>query len=293
MHRYMRAIGFSRELSRSEYQKLVSGSCRKAERKNYTSADGKTMIFEFCKDFGDGIGICVRGEYDDEDNLHYDYSFPYLDGTGISSCESITVERHAEKESYAGVCDELKVGVSLIFYLKNMVAYLKYKNSGRLPVMSTSLTLSALSVKGSILFPIEKQKEDIKKDKVKSSRRNRLLEQARNGDEEAIENITINDMDTSSVISQRILREDVYTLVDTSFLAYGVECDQYSVIAEILECKTTVNSLTGEKIHIMKLSANDLEFDLCINDSDLLGEPMVGRRFKGVIWLQGHINYPD
>ena len=33
--------------------------------------------------------------------------------------------------------------------------------------------------------------------------------------------------------------------------------------------------------------------DVCINEKDLLGEPKEGRRFKGVIWLQGRLNYPD
>ena len=34
-------------------------------------------------------------------------------------------------------------------------------------------------------------------------------------------------------------------------------------------------------------------FDVCINSEDLMGEPAVGRRFKGVIWMQGNINYED
>lgn len=43
----------------------------------------------------------------------------------------------------------------------------------------------------------------------------------------------------------------------------------------------------------MTLECNDMDLDICINEKDLLGEPDVGRRFKGVIWLQGNINFPD
>ena len=32
---------------------------------------------------------------------------------------------------------------------------------------------------------------------------------------------------------------------------------------------------------------------ICINDRDLYGEPAEGRRFKGVVWMQGVINFPD
>ena len=33
--------------------------------------------------------------------------------------------------------------------------------------------------------------------------------------------------------------------------------------------------------------------DRRINEKDLYGEPQVGRRFKGSIWLQGYINFPE
>jgi hypothetical protein len=34
-------------------------------------------------------------------------------------------------------------------------------------------------------------------------------------------------------------------------------------------------------------------FDVCVNKGDVTGEVAEGRRFKGNIWLQGRINYPD
>jgi len=76
-------------------------------------------------------------------------------------------------------------------------------------------------------------------------------------------------------------------------MPYGVECDQYSVLGEIKDCRQIRNSFTGEECYIMTVSANDLLFDVCINKEDLYGEPAVGRRFKGVIWMQGYVNYPD
>ena len=42
----------------------------------------------------------------------------------------------------------------------------------------------------------------------------------------------------------------------------------------------------------MTLECNEMTLEVCINKIDLYGEPMVGRRFKGVVWLQGYINYP-
>ena len=51
------------------------------------------------------------------------------------------------------------------------------------------------------------------------------------------------------------------------------------------------NILTGEDICQLTIESNDMQFDVCINKSDLLGEPAVGRRFKGLIWLQGQMHF--
>lgn len=41
----------------------------------------------------------------------------------------------------------------------------------------------------------------------------------------------------------------------------------------------------------MKLNVNELQFDICVPVSETMGEPEIGRRFKGTIWLQGYINF--
>ena len=50
------------------------------------------------------------------------------------------------------------------------------------------------------------------------------------------------------------------------------------------------NIYTKEEIYRMKIESHDLEFVICINSKDLLGEPQPGRRFKGQIWMQGTLN---
>lgn len=205
----------------------------------------------------------------------------------------MSVERHADKESYAGVCDDIKVGVSLIFYLQNMVPYVKAQYENTLPIRGTTLTLSGLSLKGSILLPISKNEKQKQKVQKASMNRNQLIDAARKGDEDAIETLTLEDMDTYTSISKKILTEDVFSLVDTYFMPYGVECDQYSIMGEILDISLRTNRITQEEIYVMRLSCNDLQFDVCINKQDLYGEPQAGRRFKGVVWMQGYINYPS
>ncbi len=292
MHKYMRAIGFSKFSDRREEQRLITDIIMNATHRSYTANGEETILAEFCKDFAQDIGIAVCGEFDAEEKFTYDYFYPYLRGTGISSCEDVSVERHADKESYAGVCDDIKIGVTLIFYLQNIVPYVKAQTTDMLPVTGTTLTLSGLSISGNILLPIGKDEDEIRRVQKESISRNQLIAAARRGDEDAIESLTLEDMDIYSSISKKILTEDVFSLVDTFFMPYGVECDQYSVMGEIMNISLRVNKITREEIYVLRLSCNDLEFDICINKNDLYGEPQVGRRFKGVVWMQGYINYP-
>ncbi|MDE6531515.1 MAG: DUF3881 family protein [Lachnospiraceae bacterium] len=297
MHKYLRAVGFSNITSKKELQKLVKKAVRTASRKSYTSLDATMdndcLYAEYQAEFGERIGICVRGEYDENNVFSYDYCFPFLRGDKVSSIEDLSVERHIEKISFAGIVDDLKVGISVIFYLQNIITYLKLVNANRLPIHGTSLTLSALSDNGKILLPIRKNKRDIQRIQNYNYNKSQMLAAAKNGDEEAIENLTMEDIDTYSLLQKKIHNEDVLSLVDTYFMPYGVECDLYSILGEIISCETVVNTMTGETIYIMGLDVNDLVFDVCINQQDLMGEPAIGRRFKGTVWLQGYINYPE
>lgn len=293
MHKFLRAVGFSKLKSKKQINELISIVVQKADERLYTSLDEEIMLAEYDLYCGENMGICVRGEYDENNQFLMDYYVPFFKGSRISSYEDISVERHAEKESYAGICDDIKVGVSLIFYLQNVIAYLKRKHAGRLPVQGTSLTLSALSTQGKIIMPIQKNEKDVKRTSQMSKDRNRLIAQARKGDEDAIENLTLDDMDTYSNIAKMIVKQDVLSLVDTYFMPYGIECDQYAIMGEILDVSKVKNPITKEEIWQMTLNCNDLIMDVCINSLDLYGEPDIGRRFKGSIWLQGMIHFSD
>ena len=49
------------------------------------------------------------------------YYFPYFEGSGITTYADIVIERKIEKEQYVGMCEDSKVGISLIFTVQNGV----------------------------------------------------------------------------------------------------------------------------------------------------------------------------
>ena len=75
-------------------------------------------------------------------------------------------------------------------------------------------------------------------------------------------------------------------------MPYGVECDLYSILGEIVEFSEGKNKISNEELYFMTVECNELTIEVCINKEDLYGEPAVGRRCRGIIWLQGYINFP-
>lgn len=293
MHKYLRAVGFSNLSDREQYDELIKNIALDATDRVYTSYDDKYMIAMYTKDYAPGVGISVVGVFDENNRFFFEYAYPYVRGNNVSSYEDISVERHSDKESYAGVCDEARLGVSLIFYIQNVVPYIRVKNAGLLPIRGTSVTLSALSLEGTIVMPLAKSEDSRAQAKKSGTERMKLVEAARRGDGSALESLTLNDLDTYSAVSRKIVTEDVFTLVDTYFMPYGAECDLYSILGEILLIENLTNNLTGDELVKLTLVCNEIILDICINKQDLYGEPAIGRRFKGIIWLQGNINYPN
>lgn len=290
MHKFLRAVGFSMYQKKKDIKALLRCLCADSAYSKCLQIDRDTFFYEMRSEVAPGIGIAVFGELNERDELEVEYYYPYLSSEGITSKAECSIQRHTEKETYAGLLDEYKVGISLIFYLLNSMEYREQCMKERHTVKVESASLSALSIHGKILLPVKKTAKQIERARVSSKNRDDLLEAAKNGDEDAMESLTIEDIDLYSQASRRVMKEDIYSIIDTCFMPSGIECDQYSVIGEIKEVELKKNRMTGEEVYDMKLECNDLSFRVGINKMDLLGEPQVGRRFKGRIWMQGRVN---
>ena len=157
--------------------------------------------------------------------------------------------------------------------------------------VQTSVTFSGLAQGGMILLPVNKNEQQILNEKRASDTRRELMNAARKGDQAAIETLTFDDMDLYSKVSKRLANEDVFSIVDTYFMPFGAECDMYSIMGEILAVRERINRMTGVRLYQMRLNVNELTFDICVPADSVMGEPEIGRRFKGTIWLQGYINF--
>ncbi len=289
MHSFLRSVGFSKIIRDADIYQYIQMTIDAPDmRSSYQKPDGE-MFVELKKEFGYRTGLAVCGCYLDQ-NFHVEYFYPYFRGSYDSTQEEIEIQRHADKHSYAAICDDMRMGITLIYYLQNISEFFKHTDGQTISKTGTTV-LSALSTEGSIILPIEQYDESREKRIRRLQKRSNLISAAKDGDEEAIENLTVEDMDLYTMLSQRVVSEDLLSIVESCIMPYGVESDQYSVIGEILDLSQSKNMVTGENMVIMTVSSKDIIYDICINEADLLGEPQIGRRFKGKIWMQGMVKF--
>ncbi|NLJ89707.1 MAG: DUF3881 family protein [Clostridiales bacterium] len=290
MHSYLRAIGFSEIKDRKELEKILSMIMDEpTDKKTYKINDHKTVT-EISKDFSKHIGITIRGEYDDNGTFHLGHYFPYVKSQYLSTNEEISVIKRVDTDAYTVMCDDVRFGVSLMFYLQNVIDFLSGEKTLKFD-KKFPIYLSALSTRGKILLPIYHDEKLRKSNNAEIQYRRNLIAEAKKGNQEAIDSLTIDDIDIYAMISRRAKHEDIYSIVETSFTPYGSESDNYSILGTIVEVEKEVNDYTKEEVYMIVVNCNDVIMPIVLNKKDLYGEPAVGRRFKGTIWTQGFVEF--
>ena len=291
IHNFFRSIGFRELKKNADLYKILEDVVNHPDEQAMSEDENGNEFACFSKNFSSEFGISVCGNFLNENEFHMEYYYPFFKGSFISTYEPVEIEHHSSKESFSGICDEIKLGVTLIFYIENVIDVLREKKYYKHHITAENTVLSGLASSGKILLPIMKTSRQLAKKEKSSEQRLNLIQKAREGSQVALENLTLNDIDIYSMLSRRINKEDVLTIVESSFIPYGIESDQYIIIGEILNCYKVENLLSNELVWILSINCNELKFDICINEKDLLGEPKIGRRFKGRIWMQGYVNF--
>ena len=293
MHKYLSAIGFKHIESKEQLKKLLEFTETSFQYEKTVKIKDELELSERIKHFTKDMGILLAGSYDKEDSYEREYYIPFFLGKGEKKFDELAIERQISKNAYVGACEYPGIGITIIYYLQNAVEYLSELKFHQLNKESVTLTLSGLASEGKILLPVMQENVSFVEKEETIRKQSKLLKEARSGDESAIESLTMQEMDTYSMISKRIATEDVLSIVSTYFMPCGLECDQYSILGEIIRYEKRENSLTKEKLYVLTVECNHLEFDVCINEEDLIGEPEIGRRLKASIWLQGRLNFEE
>ena len=336
MHKYLRAVGFSNFQNKSQIDDFFKENLKDENLiSTYISQDMR-LCGQYNIQVCQGAGVSVIGEQEKNQLALMDFYYPYLKGYDYTLIQECTIERHSDKDSYAGIIDDYRMGIALIFYLTNGNVYNSLiKNFKPVDIKIDRIFLSALSIGGRIILPIDKKElsgnEFADKSKINEEYED-VLNVSEVADEDSDDYIDEDDdsvedfMDEHPITTRligdiddfsegiggkalsigigiklprdpigeqemRLKNEDLYSIVETSIVPYGIECDKYQIVAEILSVNRKENKFTGETLVEMRVDAMGLQFNLMINENDLEGEPLPGRRFRGVIWLLGEVEF--
>lgn len=275
MHTYLRAVGFSNIKKLTDLDKLLGIIMTSfTERITHRINENEDFV-EITKYFCEGIGITIRGAYDENGDFHLEHYFPFIDGKVCSTKQQLTISKKVDTTSFSCMCDDMRLGVSLIFFVQNSIDYIKLTNANRIKNVKVPMYLSGLSVEAKILLPIEKNKKSIEHMSEEYLRRSKLIAEAKEGNQEAIDNLTIEDIDRYAMVARRTRKEDVYTIVNTSFYPYGTESDNYAIIGTIIQHRLLNNKITKEQVYELLVECNELVMNICINKKDLLDRKSV------------------
>lgn len=286
MHRYLPAIGFAHVRKNTQFQQILQLVVKSPDTvKKIDTEDG--IIVVMTKEFSKRIGIAVVGEEDQSGNFLMEYHYPYVISDFDTIAAECSIERESGKEAYNVLCDDYRLGMNLIFSMNNFAEYLKNKIHSKDHLTIENVCLSALSVSGRVLLPTSKSRFDYALMKKKEAHLKTLFDEAQKGNQDAIDELTLEDINLNNKVSRLIGKYDLYTIISTFIIPCGAECNQYTMMGDIVRVRTDKNSVSSEKLYVLDVLCNDIPIEVVINSESLLGEPAIGRRFKGDVWLQG------
>jgi hypothetical protein len=290
-HRFLRAIGFSKPLSQNEFGDIVEYIIENAVSLKKTTTEEGSTYAEIKGEIADAIGIILCGDYNDNDVLHLDHYFPYIENSIMTVNDKVSINKRVDTSAFTGMCDDMRVGLSLIFYLQNAIEYYAGRFKENEPYLAR-VYLAGLSLSGKVILGTANPQSDFSITGDEGlNKRGLMIQKAEMGDQNAMDWIIMNDIRNTEIVKKRLKSQDVYTVVDTSFYPYGSESDNYEIVGNIINWRLVKNRITGEEIYKLLLKAKDIIISICINKNDIMGVPAIGRRFKGNIWLQGRIDY--
>lgn len=159
MHKFLRAAGFSMYQKKKDITSLLDMLEKQPSLTRCVQIDEDTNVCEMRAEIAPGIGISIVGELNEQGDFEREFYFPYLENNQESTIAECSIQRHAERETYAGMVEESSVGISLIFYVQNFLDYREKRLKKDEAFRVHSINLAGLSVSGKILLPIKKTQD--------------------------------------------------------------------------------------------------------------------------------------
>jgi len=289
MHDFLRAIGFKSIRTKKQLKLLIDWVLERPDSLSIVSKDSESNLAQASREINGNAGISVVGEIDERGNIIPEYYFPYISTSQISSDAPLSYEKQSDKDGFIAMCEDFKLGMALIFFVKNVTEVMKQEEDYFLEAGFTKAALGALAKDGRVLLPVQESEKVLDRNIASNERKAKLMEEAHAGDAQAMEKLTEQEMLRYQHVMKEIHESDVYTIVNSFFMPYGMESDQYYFLGRILAKQLFENEITKEHFYRLLVEANGIPLCVVINETDLEGVPEVGYRIKCHAWLMGDL----
>ena len=287
MHEFLRSIGFKSVRTKKQLNELMDWVLVKPDQLSIVTVEEERNFAVAERQIAGHAGISVVGEIDESGTLVPEYYFPFLASTFISSSAQLSYEKQASKDGYIGMCEDYRMGMALIFTVRNLIDVVRNETSGFLKRPFNEVALSMLCSDGTILLPILETEKVLDTRNGETELERKLLDEAAQGDPDALDKLTRQEMMRYQNVLDHLNDTDIFTMVNSFFMPHGMESDRYYVMGDIEAVQLFENELTHETYYRMKILTNGMELALAINSTDLLGVPSPGQRIKCHGWLLG------
>jgi len=289
MHDFLASVGLKTLHNKTQLKTLTDWVIDKPDRLNIVSngEEGNLAVAE--REVAPNAGVAVVGEIDEKGELMPEYYFPYLNSAHISSEAHLSYEKLSSREGFSGMCEDFRLGMALIFFVKNVTDVMKADQVHAFDFPFKKVALSLLASEGTVILPLYQNEKVLKQAQEDRERRRRIMEDIHIHDDPggSLEEVARRDMQQYDLLMRRLEATDIFTVVDSFFMPYGMESDRYYLLGRILSCQLLVNQFSGEEFYRMLIEVNDMTLSLAIHKDDLLGVPEPGCRIRCRGWLIG------
>jgi len=283
------AVGFSKTDTEYKIEDIVGEILDAPTKQMASRMTNSDILAEYSKVFAEDTYVMVRivvkaGQKDTK--IQVEQCEPYVESHHIIQVEDLVVECVDDEYTYYAVCEEKETGMQFIFWLQNVVEYTETLNTKK---TFNEIKVAGLAMEGTVILPIEKDEDEEVSEKEEREKIKVMIQRARDGDEEAREQLEQEERELDEQLKERMLEEDFLSIMSGYFVPTTLIDATYAVLGEITQINTRKNKKTGEEMYLFVLNVNDMFLELMINKNILVGEPSVGMRFMGTCWLQGSI----
>ena len=123
MNSFLRAIGFKQYKNKTEFRDIMTTASLFPDSMNYIDEDEIGKIYEFVHLYNNCFGIKFYGTEEGEDYIIDSY-IPFVDSNDFFIPLDLCIEKRYNGFSFIASCEDLRVGVSIIFHLVNPMDYI-------------------------------------------------------------------------------------------------------------------------------------------------------------------------